>query len=670
MKTVSLFSGIGGIDLGLERLGWDTVAFSEFDPKIAKKKKGRQYAAEVMAKRFPDAVPLGDITALTFARNKAGVQGILRPFEVTTGDVTIHSHEVAFKGDVDVISGGFPCQDISYAGKGAGIQEGTRSGLWRYFHEAIAGLTPRGAIIENVAALSGRGLDRVLHDLAWSGYDAEWDIIPAAAVGAPHLRERMFILAWPHGKGNHGEWPTPGVFDNWLAELPDVPRLTTEDVPNRPARLRCLGNAVVPQAAAWVGHLLADRIAHDRDDTIDVSQWDSKHGRGDLKGQSKEIGWAGFMGDDAGFSLPTKLPRAGRMTAGWVIERPRSAPRAHATKTGLQYMAPTLRPRADGIDGIYPTPVAQDDNKTPEAHMAMKAAMPGGPRSQITSLQVLSKVEGFDKLVPTPTAKDADSSRSRTAIRDTPPARESQMGETLTDYVDPTNGGRLLPTPKATDGDKGVRSFEGAQNEMARGKGGDLDAAVKTLPDARLLPTPRVYDAEHRGSGPGPAEAAGTTGMALASAVHLLPTPTTSDGGASDHRAGGANLEHQARLLPTMTVADANGSRASKGSARPDEGGLQHELRKIPFGLGGPVPDGRLLPTPIATDGEKVSTGTLARLAQFNEATAPGDVRDDRAPRDEGVVQNAPRVATNGRLYPDFVEWLMGVPIGWTDLDR
>jgi DNA (cytosine-5)-methyltransferase 1 len=102
---------------------------------------------------------------------------------------------------VDAICGGFPCQDISHAGKGAGI-EGERSGLWFEYARLIGELRPRYVFVENVSALLNRGIDRVLGDLAALGYDAEWHCIPASAVGAPHRRDRIWIVAYPgHGSG-------------------------------------------------------------------------------------------------------------------------------------------------------------------------------------------------------------------------------------------------------------------------------------------------------------------------------------------------------------------------------------------------------------------------------------------------------------------------------------
>jgi site-specific DNA-cytosine methylase len=104
---------------------------------------------------------------------------------------------------VDVLCGGFPCQDISLAGRGAGLA-GERSGLWREFARLIGELRPRYVIVENVPALTSRGLDVVLADLAACGFDAEWDHLPASAFGAPHRRDRIWLVAYPGGPGNSG----------------------------------------------------------------------------------------------------------------------------------------------------------------------------------------------------------------------------------------------------------------------------------------------------------------------------------------------------------------------------------------------------------------------------------------------------------------------------------
>lgn len=165
LRVLDLFSGIGGFSLGLERTGgFETVAFCEIDKR----------ARQVLRKHWPTTPIFEDVTTLTGA------------------DI----------GTVDVICGGFPCQDISVAGNGAGL-EGARSGLWWEFHRLIKEIRPQVVIAENVAALRARGLDQVLRSLSEIGYDAEWHCISASAVGAPHQRDRIWIVAYPNNDGLH-----------------------------------------------------------------------------------------------------------------------------------------------------------------------------------------------------------------------------------------------------------------------------------------------------------------------------------------------------------------------------------------------------------------------------------------------------------------------------------
>ncbi len=265
MKVGSLFSGIGGLDLGLERAGMTVAWQSEIDP----------YACRVLAKHWPHVPNLGDITTIDWS--------------------TVEP--------VDLVCGGYPCQPFSLAGTRAGENDARH--LWPHFANALRLLRPRIALLENVPGHLSLGFGRVLGDLAELGFDAEWDCIPAAAVGAPHLRYRVFVVA--HTKGFSGSNRTRlasrqalvgavsgadggsvnghspsrgsvvrpsttecqadvadtdgqstrrlaeprGQCDQWATE-PDVGRVA-HGVPARVDRLRCLGNAVVPQVAEYVG---------------------------------------------------------------------------------------------------------------------------------------------------------------------------------------------------------------------------------------------------------------------------------------------------------------------------------------------------------------------------------------------------------------------------------
>ncbi|MCP4245143.1 MAG: DNA cytosine methyltransferase [bacterium] len=260
MKILSLFSGIGGLELGLEWAGLGVTRWQvEQDA----------FARQVLARHWPDAERFEDVR------------------EVTGAD---------FPG-CDGICGGFPCQDISAPGKGAGLN-GARSGLWREFGRLCGELRPRLVVAENVAALTVRGLDRVLGDLAALGYDGEWEVLSATHSRAPHERERLFIIGnladtdGP-GLGQHrrrepappkhpppqcggagvvagGRSPIRGRVEStptsppgahhWSAE-PPVGRVA-HGFSGRVDQLRCLGNAVVPQVAKIVGHrarLILDR---------------------------------------------------------------------------------------------------------------------------------------------------------------------------------------------------------------------------------------------------------------------------------------------------------------------------------------------------------------------------------------------------------------------------
>jgi len=237
---LDLFAGIGGFALGAYWAGlrFDEHYFSEVDT----------YAISVYQQRFPDAIQLGDI------RNIGGGQLPKANW---------------------VISGGFPCQDISLAGLGAGL-EGERSGLWFEYARIIGELRPSYAIMENVGALTSRGLDRVLGSLAEIGYDAEWFDIRASDVGASHRRERIWIIAYPCSKRRlcnaeskicqvfTGEerkaWKTKNDGEDNISLLR---RIYTERIMGRNERdsngvsivmdrLHTVGNSIVPQIAELI----------------------------------------------------------------------------------------------------------------------------------------------------------------------------------------------------------------------------------------------------------------------------------------------------------------------------------------------------------------------------------------------------------------------------------
>ena len=166
MKVLDLFAGIGGFTIGFEKAGFETVAFCEIEP----------YAQKVLRKNWPEVPIYDDVRTITAERLVS--DGIR----------------------VDVITGGFPCQDISVAGNQSGI-EGERSGLWTECARLIGEIRPRYAIFENVTNLlngeRGDWFKRVLWDISALGYDAEWHCIPASELGAHHHRDRIWIICYP-----------------------------------------------------------------------------------------------------------------------------------------------------------------------------------------------------------------------------------------------------------------------------------------------------------------------------------------------------------------------------------------------------------------------------------------------------------------------------------------
>ena len=229
MNVLDLFSGIGGMALGFQRAGFQPVAFCERDA----------FARAVLARAWPAIPCYADIRGLSARRLRQ--DGIPR---------------------ADVLCGGFPCQDISAAGPGAGIG-GARSGLWREMLRLVCECRPDWVVAENVPALRVRGADAVLAGLEGAGY-ACWPLVVGAAhAGAPHRRGRVFILAHAAGPGladrvTRPAQPAPSLPaerpGRWAVE-PGLGRVA-DGVPARVDRLRALGNAVVPDVAEMIARAL------------------------------------------------------------------------------------------------------------------------------------------------------------------------------------------------------------------------------------------------------------------------------------------------------------------------------------------------------------------------------------------------------------------------------
>lgn len=234
----SLFSGIGGLDLGLERAGMQVIWQSEIDP----------YACRVLQKHWPEVPNHGDIKQIDWGN-------VVRP---------------------NVLCGGYPCQPFSQSGRRQGEHDPRH--LWPWVREAISALRPDYAVLENVRGHVNLGLSTVIGELADLGYDTEWTLVSAASLGATHLRERVVILAYPEREryGEHRFATDVGVFSQcwtsdrgrkarddlgqWWKNEPNVGRVAY-GVPSRVDRIRGLGNAVVPQVAQFVGALVMDHAS-------------------------------------------------------------------------------------------------------------------------------------------------------------------------------------------------------------------------------------------------------------------------------------------------------------------------------------------------------------------------------------------------------------------------
>ena len=237
MNFGSLFAGIGGIDLGLERAGMECSWQVEID----------EFCTKVLTKHWPDVPKYGDIR-----------------------DVGKENLET-----VDLIAGGFPCQPVSISGEKKG--ESDERWLWDDFYRIICEIRPKWILVENVPGLlstrNGRLFGGILRDLSTLRYDAEWQTIQAATIGAPHLRDRVFICAYPNGSIGNSEgvfykkldkkkssvWEFGGMDSTraWEKTINEL-CLLDDGLPSGVGELAALGNAVVPQVAEHIGRMIME----------------------------------------------------------------------------------------------------------------------------------------------------------------------------------------------------------------------------------------------------------------------------------------------------------------------------------------------------------------------------------------------------------------------------
>lgn len=404
----SLFSGAGGLDLAVEHVtGGRTVWHCEADPD----------AAKVLAAHWPGVPNLGDITAVDWSA--------VEP--------------------VDVLCGGFPCQDVSAAGRRAGLATGTRSGLWLEYAEAINQLRPQLVVIENVRGLlsgyahramepgpddlgdrSSRPLLRaagaVLGDLADLGYDAQWTTVAASEVGAPHRRQRVFIVAYPAGKP-------------WSLDQRDLRRAAANSEGDRRDEGR-------PESTGLLGR--SDAALGGMPTAADAESGSRPH-------EQKR-------GDAQGFDVVAESGPSNRDSA-------------RGTATGIHQLGRGACELA--AVNLLPTPMASrsGSNQSPSPGAAVRPSL-----------------DSITELLPTPTCRDHKGAAN-------PPGRlRDGRVRTAGDDMLPDAVAALLPTPAACDGARGPDYARVGRD----GSGGDdlITAVFRTL---ALLPTPSACDSSGGG---------------------------------------------------------------------------------------------------------------------------------------------------------------------------
>lgn len=552
VRHVSTFAGCDAVGIAVEALGGRTVAYSEFDPTPKKGKNakpgaleagpdGQQYNQRLLARRLPDAVALGDMTKIDWASVP----------------------------EFDFASAGFPCQDLSAAGKGEGL-DGKRSGLYVEVIRMIREARPKLVLVENVPRLLSLHFERLLRDLRDSGYDCEWDVISAAAVQAPHLRERLWLLAYPADDS----FPAPRA----MGAIKKICKLSLDDDGVKWPRSGLLVSGQVFEL---------EPMAPRKTKRVDGRTY-----------------WAGvnLLGEGNGLLYPTPTVKDKDNARNATANRRAGSP--HNSGTTLSDLA------FDGTLGSAPatSPVARDWKGS-------------GMNGQLGTVAASGKLQC---LLPSPAATSYGSNQGGAAGR-TGQVRHSLESLARMGALEQP----LLPTLNATD--------LNGPNQLDRRPPGDND-----------LPT-RVERME-QGLRPSPRSSEGSNGVEKG----LWPTPTStlgSNGGLvtpDKARDGGTLIEAVSqRMWPTPHGMPRSNCERVQGASG-------NELRPVPASvdagsaLGAETAD--LWPTPSVADGHG-GPGTSPKR------TGGENLRTTVAKRERGS------------LNPDWVEWMMGLPVGWTDID-
>jgi DNA (cytosine-5)-methyltransferase 1 len=419
LRVASLFTGIGGLDAGLEMglnecgIEVETVAMSEYFVSPKRPHWADDYPRWILAKRYPNAVLHGDVRELSG-------KDLYEP---------------------DILVGGFPCTDISTAKADAEGLAGARSGLWYDQLRLIGDAQPGVAVIENVAALRSRGLWNVLQGLLEAGYIPQYDILSARSVGAPHLRERIFVIAvrqdlWEGPLDLVSAMPSTSSWTSWWP----LPWRETKAPKNDKPRIRALGNAVVPQVAAVVGRALGASVL-----LPPVTWLFTPRGK-----------------DAREFPLgpETKLPRAGVAVDGVVLALPEAAP---SSRVAARY--------------LLPTPTAQSYG----SNQGGAAGRSGKNRASLQTLALQGRL-------PTPTATDCDG--QNVGYRRPDGTRKPSLSRLVRDDLDARLAAGNLPTPTSSAAGHG-RAYQ--QRVRADGHVDVYPTLEGLVRDARV-PTPNSRD--------------------------------------------------------------------------------------------------------------------------------------------------------------------------------